>query len=170
MRFPFVVAKVGVSSAGGQNKVIEIETCSTGKRDLPRGGVEADDFIHHYLGVALVAQDGADGLGNVGRRQHRQRHLVKQRLKGVMVAAIDHGDVDLQARDPFGRMDPRKACADDNDTGTAGRWRDAGNCWFASILPCRFAHGMPFCRGFGFFASNQGMLSHAGKWQRLTAD
>ncbi len=109
-RLPLIVAEVGVRGAGGENEVVVVEARAAGQRDLPRGGVDADDFVHQHLGVALVAQDGADGLGNVGRRQHGQRHLVEQRLKGVMIAAVDHGDIDGQAREAFGCVQAGKAC------------------------------------------------------------
>jgi hypothetical protein len=35
----------------------------------------------------VISQDGANGLGDVGRRKHGQRHLVEKRLKSVVVAA-----------------------------------------------------------------------------------
>ena len=115
-RFPFVVAEVGVGGAGGQDEIVVVEACAAGERDLARGGVDGDDFIHEDLRVVLAAQDGADGLGDVGRREHRQRDLVEQRLEGVVIAAIDYGDVDWQVREPLGGVKAGKAGADDDHT------------------------------------------------------
>ena len=79
-----------------------------------------------------MAQDGADGLGDVGRRKHGQRHLVEQRLKSVVVAAVDDSDVDGQMREPLGRVQAGESAADDDDAGPAsfcilGFWRRAAH-------------------------------------------
>ena len=80
-RLPLVVAEIGVRGAGGENEIVVVEARAAGQRHLPRGDVDGDHLIHEHLSVALVAQNGADGLGDVGRREHGQRHLVEQRLK-----------------------------------------------------------------------------------------
>ena len=116
-RLPLVVAEVGVRGAGGEHKVVVVELSAAGQRHLPRGDVDADDLIHQHFGVALVAQDGADGLGDVGRRKHRERHLVEQRLKQMMIAPVDHGDIDRQVRQARGRVEAGEASTDDRPRG-----------------------------------------------------
>ena len=69
-----------------------------------------------------MAQDGADGLGDVGRRKHGQRHLVEQRLKGVVVAAVDYGDVDRQVREAFGGVKAGKAPPTMTTRGRCAWW------------------------------------------------
>jgi hypothetical protein len=70
-----------------------------------------------------VAKDGADGLGNVCRRKHGQRDLIEQRLEGVVIAAVDEGDIDGQMGQGFGGMKAGKAAAYDDDARAAGlRW------------------------------------------------
>ena len=64
-----------------------------------------------------MAQDGTDGLSDVGWGKHRERDLVEQRLKSVMIAAIDYRDIDRQMPKPFGGVEAGKACADDDDGG-----------------------------------------------------
>jgi len=89
------------------------------KSDLAGRDVDGDDLVHEHLGVGLAAEDGADGLGNVGRRQYGEGNLVKQGLKGVVVAAVDYGDVDRQAGKAPGCVEAGKATADDDHAGTA---------------------------------------------------
>jgi hypothetical protein len=85
---------------------------------LPRIGVDASYLIHEHLGVLLAAQDGADGLRDVGWREDRESHLIKERLEGVMVAAIHQGYVHGQAGKATGGVNAGKAAADDDDAGT----------------------------------------------------
>ena len=68
-----------------------------------------------------MAQDGADGLGDVGGREHGQRHLIKQRLKEVVIAPVDQRHIDGQVRETFGRVETGEASADDDYAGTARR-------------------------------------------------
>jgi hypothetical protein len=125
-----------------------------------------------------MAQDGSDGLSDVGRGKHGERDLVEQRLKGVMIAAIDYRDVDRQMREPFGGVKAGKACADDDNAGMVSRRRGAGGCGFGLMLSCRFgrrfgrrfAHGTPFRRGFGFHASYVRMRERTRRWQRMIAE
>jgi hypothetical protein len=79
-------------------------------------------------------------LSDVGRGKNRERDLVEQRLKGVMIAAIDYRDVDRQMREPFGGVKAGKARADDDDAGTASWRRNAGGFGFGLMLLGRFAH------------------------------
>ncbi len=73
-------------------------------------------------------------------RKHGQRHLVEQRLKGVVIAAVDYGDVDRQVREPFGRVKAGKASADDDHAGAASRRCIAIGSGFVLDLLHRFAH------------------------------
>ena len=90
-RLPLIVAEIGVRGAGGEDEIVVGEAGAAGQCYLPCGNVDADHLVHEHLSVALMAQDGADGLGNVGGREHGQRHLIKQRLKEIMIAPIDQG-------------------------------------------------------------------------------
>ncbi len=56
-----------------------------------------------------MAQDGADGLSDVGRRKHGERNLIEQRLKCEVIAAIDYGDVNRQMLEAFGGVKAGKA-------------------------------------------------------------
>ena len=120
-RRPLVVAEVGVGGAGGEDEVVVRELGAAEPRVTWRAAdVDADDLVHEHLGVLLVAQDGADGLGDVGRREHGQGHLVEERLKDVVVAAVDDRDVDGEPCEAVGGVDAGKAAADNDHAGAAG--------------------------------------------------
>ena len=141
---PLVVTEVGVGGSGSEGEVVIVETRSAGQLDAARGGVDCDDFIHQHFSVALVAQDGADGLSDVGRRKHCQRDLIEQRLKGVVIAAIDYGDVDRQACEPFCSVKAGKARADDDHSRPTSRRRvDGCGCGCGLIVVRRFGHCIP---------------------------
>ena len=62
-----VVAEIRVSGTGGENEVVVVEAGSAGQLDAARVRVDRDDFIHQHFSIALMAQDGANGLGDIGR-------------------------------------------------------------------------------------------------------
>ena len=101
-------------------QVVVGELGAAGEGDLARVGVDADDLVHEHLGVLLAAQNGADGLGDVRRGEHGEGYLVKQRLKGVVVAAVNYRYVDGEPCKAVSGVDAGKATADDNHAGAAG--------------------------------------------------
>ena len=111
-----------MGGAGGEDEVVVGEPGAGGEADLACGCSRcAVDLVHEDFSVGLVAEDGADGLGDVGRRKHGQCDLVEQGLEGVVVAAVDEGDVDGQMGQGLGGVEAGKAAAYDNDAGAAGR-------------------------------------------------
>ena len=51
----------------------------------------------------MVAQDGADGLGDLGGGEDSEGDLVEKRLEGVVVFAVDERDVDGEIARDLGR-------------------------------------------------------------------
>ena len=51
--------------------------------------------------LRVVAEDRADRLGDFARRKNSKRHLIEQRLKDVVVLAVDDSDVDGQLAESF---------------------------------------------------------------------
>jgi hypothetical protein len=122
-RFPIVMPEVGVGGSCGEDEVVAGEPGSGGEAYLACGRVDRGDLVHENFNVGLVEKDGADGLGNVCRRKHGQRDLIEQRLEGVVIAAVDEGDIDGQMGQGFGGMKAGKAAAYDDDARAAGlRW------------------------------------------------
>jgi hypothetical protein len=81
------------------------------------GDVDGDDFVHEDLGVAMTAEDGTNGLGDVCRGKHGEGDLVEERLKDVVVTAVDHRDVDREPAKADGCAEAAEAAADDDDAG-----------------------------------------------------
>ncbi len=117
---PLFVAKVGVSGPGSQHQVVMPDPGPAEQRHQPGSSVNRGDLVHQHLGIRLFAQNRADGLGDLRRGQHGQRHLVKQRLKRVMVAAVDDGHFHRQFRQSLGGMEAAKPSADDDHARPCG--------------------------------------------------
>jgi hypothetical protein len=58
-------------------------------------------------------------LGNLSRGEHGERNLVKQGLKSVVVAAIDHRDIDGEFAQCHSGIDAGKTSADNSDSRSA---------------------------------------------------
>jgi hypothetical protein len=69
-----------------------------------------------YADVFLLLLQLPNRGGDVGGRQNRSRHLVKQRLEDVVVAAVDQYDVGVAFSERMSSGDTSKSAADDHDT------------------------------------------------------
>jgi hypothetical protein len=65
--------------------------------------------------VSLLRLELPDRRGELGGREDRRRHLIEQRLKYVVVAAVDHDDIDISVPKRACRGESGKAGADDDD-------------------------------------------------------
>ncbi len=83
--------------------------------------VDADHVVHQNFGVGLLAQDGADGLGDIGRGQDGERHLIEQGLERVMIAPIDDGHIHRELGESDGCVKATKAAAYDDYTRPPAR-------------------------------------------------
>jgi len=77
-------------------------------------------------------------LGDVGGRKNGEGHLVEQRLKGVVVAAVDEGEVDGKMSDAACGVEACKTAADDENAGTGGGNR-LGGLGHGGNLLCSFS-------------------------------
>jgi hypothetical protein len=82
--------------------------------------VKADGLVHEDLDVAMVAEDGADGLCDFGGRENRKRNLVEQRLKSVVVFAVDECDVDGEMREVSRGVDACESAAENEHALAVG--------------------------------------------------
>ena len=110
-RRPVLMAKIGVARARGQRQVVVSGHCAARQRHLPRAHINPHHLVHQHFSIRLVAQNRPDRLRDVGRRQHRQRHLVEQRLKKMMIASVHHRHIHVQMRQPSRRVNPAKPSA-----------------------------------------------------------
>ena len=101
--------------AGPPRSVIDPWLMITG--DLQSEGDVQVDGLHisqQHAHVRLAAQNPPDGRGNVTRRQPGRGHLVKERLKHVVVAPVDEGHPHWGPPQRPRRIKPRKTAPNDN--------------------------------------------------------
>jgi hypothetical protein len=115
---PVVMPKIGVSGPGGEHQIVVIEFGAAAQFDEPGRLVNAHHLFHEYLGIRLIAQDGANRLRDVGRRELCECYLIEQRLKGVMIASVHDRHVYGEFGQPNGSMKPGKSSANNHYTGT----------------------------------------------------
>ena len=109
---PVFAAKVGVGRPARHDEVVVHQHRAGLQVHVVLLEVEAHGLIHQHLDVGMVAQDGANGLSDVRRREYSQRNLVQQRLKRVVVLAIDQRHIHRQVGEPHCRVDASESTAD----------------------------------------------------------
>ena len=124
---PLVVPEIVIDRAGREDQVVVGNPFLAGVQ-AARGELDAPHLAQHHARVLLVAQHGADRLGDVGGRQRRGGHLVKQRLKQVIVVAVDDQHLDRRARQRARREQPAETAAHDDDSLDLGRQHALRNC------------------------------------------
>src|SRR5262249_11400942 len=65
--------------------------------------------------VALAREDRPDRRCDIAGREARGRNLIEQRLKEVIIVAIDDRHVERRVGKPLGGGEPAEAGADDHD-------------------------------------------------------
>src|ERR1700686_1119184 len=118
--FEFVVAEVTVSNAGRQDEVIVWETnpfaICVAHEDILLILVHSGDFSENDGCIPLLAQDSADRGSNLTWCQYRRCHLIKQRLKEVVVGPVDHNNFGRGISQSPGGGQPAETAADDHDS------------------------------------------------------
>ena len=117
VRRPFVVAEIRVRRARADEQRVVGDRRAVRELHAARGLVDADDLAHQHGDVALPAQDVAQRRGDVGRGQAGGRHLVKQGLEQMVVAAVDQRDPHLRTGERARGPQPRESASDDHDMG-----------------------------------------------------
>jgi hypothetical protein len=113
----------------GDHQIIERNLADAGAwgGGLNRAGsnIDAGDLRQKDCDVSLLRLELTDWRSDFGGREDGGCHLIEQRLKNVVVAPIDHDDLDIGMSQRVRRCDPGKAGADDHDTLalSAGRSR-----------------------------------------------
>ena len=93
MLLPFRVSEVGVSRPGGQHEIVEGELNGAAiERHGARRGIDPIDVGHDHGDIGLVPQQPTNRHTDIGRIQYGRSHLIEQRLKQVMVGAIEERD------------------------------------------------------------------------------
>lgn len=84
--------------------------------------VDGIDFAEDVGDVFLVAEDFADGRGDVRGAEGGGGHLIEQRLEEVVVAAVDESDAGGRVFEGLGGGDAAEAAADDDDAFFPRLW------------------------------------------------
>ncbi len=71
---------------------------------------------------SYFSKNAAHGRGDIGRRESSGRDLVEERLKKVIIGAVDHGHADRFVAEMLGRLETAEAGADDDDVRFGGLW------------------------------------------------
>src|SRR5262249_47726366 len=78
--------------------------------------------------VLVAVQQVADGKGHFRGRQLGRRHLVEQRLEGLVVVVAEERDADVRVAQLFERADAAETGAEDDDVWPT---RHGPHLWFA---------------------------------------
>jgi hypothetical protein len=115
-----IVSEVARVHAGCNHQIIERDLAHAhawgGRLDCAGSNVDTGDLRQDYAEVLLLHLDPTDGCGDVSRREDRRRHLIQQRLKYVVIAAVDQDDFGIGLPQRVRRCESGKSAADDHHT------------------------------------------------------
>jgi hypothetical protein len=125
-RRPLVVPEVRVARPRGQDQVVVRHAPGAVRQhDFLRRRVDRRDLLQQHLRIGLIPQHRADRVGDVRRRERRRCDLIEQRLKEMVISAVDHRHSHRRFRQRLRRLQPAEPAADDHDVRAArqiGRW------------------------------------------------
>ena len=83
--------------------------------DVAPRGVDGGHVAHQHRDISLPAKNMADRCGYRRPRQACGSHLIQQRLKQMVIAAVDECDLHGLAGQRLGGFEAAEAAADDDD-------------------------------------------------------
>ena len=92
------MAEVGVPGPCGNDQVI-VRNFKIGQIDEFSSEIKAHDFVHYDFNIPAAAENPANRRGDLSGRNSGSRDLVEERLKCVVVSAINESDLDRQLRE-----------------------------------------------------------------------
>ena len=114
------MSEIGVLGTGCDHEIV-VRNAAAFRNHLSARRVDARNIRQNDLGVPLPMEDASDRRRDISRREPRRRDLVEQRLKQVVVVAIDDGDVERRLRQLLGRRKAAESCSDNYDAMAPGR-------------------------------------------------
>ena len=78
--------------------------------------VHSCDFTEDHRGVLLVSQNPANRRANLTGGQLRRRHLIKERLKEVVIRTVDQDNLCGRLPQSLGCREASKTSSNDHDT------------------------------------------------------
>ena len=119
-RLPFIVAEVGVARAGGDDEVVVVDGAPSVKCTWRRSTSMSDTSASSTSVFFDVAQDRADGRGDVARVEPGGGHLVEHRLEQVVIAAVHDRHPHGRVAKCLGRVEPGEAATEDEHVRQLG--------------------------------------------------
>jgi hypothetical protein len=116
---PLVFPEVAGLSAQRDDEVV-VGELAVAQRHFLRGKIDAGHVGEQHREVGLLAQDAADGRGDVGRGQRGGGHLVEQGLEDVVVLAVDDRDAGQVGRKLLRKGQAAEAGTEDDDVRELG--------------------------------------------------
>ena len=114
IRFPFVVPEIGMPRTGGEHQCVVLEHAAVIERHPPPLGIDGAHGAEQGGDLLALAHQVANGPGNFRGRQRRGADLIQQRLKQMVIALIDDGDLDVCPGQSMGCPQTAEARADDD--------------------------------------------------------
>src|SRR6516225_6441164 len=118
--FEFVVPEVTVSRPGSENQIIvwdaHVRAVRRAGDDVALLFVHGGHLAKKHRGISLLPENLANGSGDLARSEDGSRHLIKQRLKEVMIGAVNQDDLDGWPTEGFGSGQSAKTSAHNNNT------------------------------------------------------
>ena len=108
------MSEIVIHSPGRQDQGVE-RNPAVPRRERPRREIDSRNLGKHDQGVGLSAQDRADRLSDVGRREGRGCDLIEQGLKQVVVIAVDDEQIDPRTAQGAGGEQSAKSATYDDD-------------------------------------------------------
>jgi hypothetical protein len=115
---PFVVAEIGVAGASGDDEGIVGNFLRFGLQygfDHAAFEVEAGDLGHEHFYVLMMPQNRSDRSSDLAGGEAGSRHLIEERLKGMMIFPIDDGHAYRCASQRLGSAQPPEARSHNHD-------------------------------------------------------
>jgi hypothetical protein len=101
MRRPLVVSEISVRGSGGDDQIVVFDLAVV-EDDTPACYVDLSGLVEDYPHVSLASQNPSDRPGDVARIQSGGRDLVEERLKQVMILAVDQRNSNRRAAETSG--------------------------------------------------------------------
>ena len=105
-----------------EDEVVVGRRLQLAERHLARVEVDRGDLVLVDAHVVLLVEEVADRMADRRLLEETRRHLVEQRLEGVVVVLVDDHDVGVALLQLLGRADPGEAAAEHEHT-EVGRFR-----------------------------------------------
>ena len=103
--------------AESEDEVVVGQRLELAETDLARLEIDRRDRVLVNARVRLLVNKVANRVADRRLLEQPRRHLVQERLEGVVVVLVDEDDVDIALLQLLHGADAREAAADDQDAG-----------------------------------------------------